>query len=173
MRDVDLFSRLLRLEPPWRVEQVSLDAHEREINVWLAHRRNTSFTCPGCGRRSPLYDHAPSRAWRHLDHGDCLTWLHARPPRVACPDHGIRQVHVPLALPAVRFTIAFGRVAGAKSSCPGPPNAAEVTDYPSTVHSGGIRSGTRTLPSNPANQAALDHRPSRARATHPRRTGVR
>jgi hypothetical protein len=53
------------------------------------------------------------------------------------------------------------RVAGAKSSCPGPPEA-EVTDYPSTVHSGGIRSGPRTLPSNPSNQAALDPRQSPA-----------
>jgi transposase len=109
MRDVDFFSRLLCLEHPWRVKRVALDAKEREIDVWLVHRRNAFFTCPECGIRSPLYDHIPSRSWRHLDHDDCLTWLHARPPRVACRDHGIRQVRVPWELPGCRFTIPFER----------------------------------------------------------------
>ena len=107
MRDIALFSRLLSLEKPWRVERVSLDTQERSIDVQLVHRRNASFSCPECGRRAPLYDHAPSRNWRHLDHGDCLTWLHAQIPRVDCPVHGIRRGHVPWALPGARFTTAF------------------------------------------------------------------
>ena len=73
MRDVDFFSRLLRLEHPWRVEHVALDPKERQIDVWLVHRRNAFFTCSECGIRSPLYDHIPSRSWRHLDHDDCPT----------------------------------------------------------------------------------------------------
>lgn len=109
MRDVDLFSRLLCLEQPWRVGHVSLDAKERKIDVWLAHRHNAVFTCPECAIRSPIYDHLPSRSWRHLDHDNCLTWLHARPPRVACRDHGIRQVRVPWELPGSRFTLPFER----------------------------------------------------------------
>jgi transposase len=109
MRDVDVFSRLLCLKPSWRVEQIFLDERERKLSVFIIQRRNASFTCPDCGLRFPIYDHVPSRAWRHLDHGDCKTWLHARLPRVACPVHGIRQVHIPWALPGVRFTIAFER----------------------------------------------------------------
>ena len=70
---------------------------------------NATFTCPECGRRSPLYDHLPYRKWRHLDHGDCLTWLHARPPRVACPMHGVRQIRIPWALPGCRLTMSFER----------------------------------------------------------------
>src|SRR5205823_4968818 len=42
-------------------------------------------------------------------HGDCLTWLHARLPRVACPQHGIRQIRIPWALPGCRLTIPFER----------------------------------------------------------------
>ena len=42
----------------------------------------------------PVYDHAAERAWRHLEF---VTYLHARPPRVACPDHGVRQVRLPWA----------------------------------------------------------------------------
>ena len=77
MRDIAFFSKLLALKKPWRVERVSLDTHEHQIDVWLAHRRNATFTCPECDRRIPLYDHVPSRSWRHLNHGDCLTWLHS------------------------------------------------------------------------------------------------
>ncbi|MBV8557347.1 MAG: ISL3 family transposase [Planctomycetaceae bacterium] len=111
MRDIAFFSKLLALKHPWRVEHVSLDTQQHHINVWLAHRRNASFMCPECGRPSPLYDHVPSRSWRHLDHGDCLTWLQTPLPRIACPVHGIRRVRVPWALPGSRFTLAFERYA--------------------------------------------------------------
>jgi transposase len=109
MRDIDLFSRLLSLQRPWRVERVALDSEERRIDVGLAHRRNASFRCPECGSRSPLYDHVPIRSWRHLDHGGFRTWLQTQLPRVTCPWHGIRRVGVPWALPGSRFTIAFER----------------------------------------------------------------
>jgi transposase len=109
MRDIDVFSKLLSLQNPWKVEHVSLAPEERHLDIWLAHRRNARFSCPECSRRRPLYDHLPSRSWRHLDHGDCLTWLHARAPRVACPEHGVRQVHIPWAVPGSRLTISFER----------------------------------------------------------------
>ena len=35
-------------------------------------------------------------------------------------------------LPSCVALVSCGRMAGAKSSCPGPPNATEMTDYPST-----------------------------------------
>jgi transposase len=109
MRDIYLFSRLLALENPWRIERVSLNAEGNQLDLWLVHRRNAAFTCPDCGTRSPLYDHLPCRRWRHLDHGNCLTWLHARLPRVACPEHGIRQIRIPWASPGCRFSLPFER----------------------------------------------------------------
>jgi transposase len=36
-----------------------------------------------------------------------LTWLHARPPRVACPVHGVRQIRIPWASPGSRLTLPF------------------------------------------------------------------
>ena len=57
----------------------------------------------------PIYDHAPTRCWRHLDHGEHMTWLHARLPRVYCLEHGLRRVAIPWALPEARFTTAFER----------------------------------------------------------------
>src|SRR5262249_2269410 len=109
MRDIALWTRLLAPGKPRTIERVSLDAQERSVDIRLVHRRNAAFACPECGRRAPLYDHAPARSWRHLDHGDCLAHLHAQVPRVDCPAHGIRRVHVPWALPGARFTLAFER----------------------------------------------------------------
>jgi transposase len=59
----------------------------------------------------PLYDHAEERAWRHLDSCQFQTYLHARPPRVQCPTHGVRQVRLPWAEPRARFTTLFERLA--------------------------------------------------------------
>jgi transposase len=57
----------------------------------------------------PSYDHAHARSWRHLDHGDWFTRLHARIPRVTCLWHGIRHTPLPWALAGARYTIAFER----------------------------------------------------------------
>jgi len=35
--------------------------------------------------------------WRHLDSMQFLTFLHARAPRVSCPEHGVHQVELPWA----------------------------------------------------------------------------
>ncbi len=107
MRDIDFIGKLLRLKKPWRVSRVSLSSEEKEIDVWLEHRRGAAFACPDCRRPLPLYDHAPARRWRHLDHGDHRTWLHARIPRLDCPEHGVRRVQVLWALPEARYTLAF------------------------------------------------------------------
>jgi transposase len=109
VRDIDFFAKLLGLRKPWRVSRVSLSSEEKRIDVSLEHRPRAQFCCPECRLPSPLYDHIPSRHWRHLDHGECLTWLHARIPRVYCLEHGIRHVTVPWALPGSRFTLPFER----------------------------------------------------------------
>jgi transposase len=109
VRDIDFFAKLLGLRKPWRVSRVTLSSEGKRIDVSLEHRRRAQFCCPECHLPSPLYDHIPSRHWRHLDHGECLTWLHARIPRVYCLEHGIRHVTVPWALPGSRFTLPFER----------------------------------------------------------------
>jgi transposase len=109
MREIDFFTKLLGLKRPWKVVRVSLSPEEKEINVWLEHRRRAEFACPECRLPLPIYDHVATRRWRHLDHGECQTWLHARIPRVYCLEHGARQAAVPWALPGARYTLAFER----------------------------------------------------------------
>ena len=109
MRDIDFMAKLLALEDPWKVHQVTLSSKDKRLDVSLEHRLGVTFSCPECSQPRPLYDHLPSRSWRHLDHGEFLTWLHARVPRVSCPEHGVRQVQVPWALPGARMTLPFER----------------------------------------------------------------
>ncbi len=107
MRDNSFFSKLLKVEKPWRVDRVSLVTEPGQVDVYLEHRPGARFVCPECGLVLAAYDHVPSRSWRHLDHGEHVTWLHARLPRVFCLEHGVRRVEVPWALPDARFTTAF------------------------------------------------------------------
>jgi transposase len=109
VRDIHFFAKLLGLNKPWTVSQVSLSPEEKRIDVALEHGRRAEFSCPECRLPLPLYDHIPARQWRHLDHGECITWLHARIPRVFCLEHGVRHVTIPWALPGSRFTLPFER----------------------------------------------------------------
>ena len=111
MRDTELYRQLLGLEPPWEVSRVELSVKDGRVDVWAGHPRGIRWTCPECDHELPTYDHAEERSWRHLDSCGFSTHLHARPPRVECPEHGVRQVALPWAEPMSRFTALFERLA--------------------------------------------------------------
>lgn len=111
MRDTELYQQLLGLAPPWTVDRVELSVRDKRVDVWVAHPRGHRFACPECDRELAVYDHADGRSWRHLDSCQFLTYLHARAPRVDCPEHGVRQVLLPWAGPMSRFTTLFERLA--------------------------------------------------------------
>jgi len=111
MRDTELYRHLLGLVAPWEVSRVELSVDGGRVDVWVEHPKRTRFACPECGTELPVYDHAEERAWRHLDSCAFLTYLHARPPRVECPTHGVRQASLPWAEPMSRFTMLFERLA--------------------------------------------------------------
>ncbi len=109
MRNSTLFNQILGVTPPWSVRSVVSDMETKTVDVHLSHRRVAYFPCPDCGSALPVYDHAPSRSWRHLDCGSLVTMVYARVPRVSCPQHGVRRVDVSWALPRCQFTRAFER----------------------------------------------------------------
>jgi transposase len=111
MRDTELYRHLLGLEAPWDVSRVELSGDDGRIDVWVDHPKRTRFACPECDTELPVYDHGAEREWRHLDSCQFLTYLHARPPRVSCAEHGVLQVRLPWAEPMARFTILFERLA--------------------------------------------------------------
>ena len=79
--------------------------------MWVEHPKRTRFSCPQCGLELSVYDHAGMREWRHLDSCQFLTYLHAKAPRVKCPEHGVVQASLPWAEPMSRFTTLFERLA--------------------------------------------------------------
>jgi len=103
MRDTELYQQLLGLAPPWTVDRVELSVGDKRVDVWVDHPRGHRFACPECDRELFVRDHAEERSWRHLDSCQFLTYLHARPPRVDCPEHWARQVRLPWAEPMSRL----------------------------------------------------------------------
>lgn len=103
----ELYRHLLGLGEPWTVERVDLDVAQMHVEVYAGHASGARFACPECGQVLAVYDHLAERVWRHLDSCQFLTYLHARPPRVACPEHGVRQVRLPWAEAGSRFTHLF------------------------------------------------------------------
>lgn len=111
MQDTEFYRQILGLESPWTVSRVDLDLSQQRVDVFTVHQEGVSWACPECGRPLSTYDHAPERVWRHLDTCQLKTFLHARVPRVDCPDHGVKQVRVPWAEPHSQFTALFERLA--------------------------------------------------------------
>lgn len=111
MRDTDFYQQILGLEEPWTVTRVDLDVTEQRVDIWVDHGTGIKWPCPKCGAPLTCRDHADERVWRHLDTCQFQTLLHARIPRVECPDHGVAQVRVPWAEPRSRFTRLFERLA--------------------------------------------------------------
>lgn len=111
MDSVELYRQLLGLTTPWTVERVELDVSRQQVEVHVGHATGERFACPECGRELGVYDHQAERVWRHLDSCQFLTYLHARAPRVSCPEHGVHQVVLPWAQAGSRFTNLFEALA--------------------------------------------------------------
>ena len=105
MRDKDLYARILGIEPPWQVEDVTLRLEGGEVEVQLTVAA-AAYRCPVCGQACPGYD-SRERRWRHLDTCQYQTILRAAVPRVQCPTHGVVQIALPWAEGGSRFTALF------------------------------------------------------------------
>ena len=111
MRDTDFYDQILGLGEPWFVADVQLDMEGNKVDIFVEHGEGEAFCCPECGRQLACYDHAKARKWRHLDTMQFATILHARTPRVKCPDHGVKQARLPWAEKNSRFSLFFERFA--------------------------------------------------------------
>lgn len=110
MRDTDLYAQILGIKSPWFVENVQLNVAKGRVDISLGHEPCVLWACPQCGKQLSCRDHAVERVWRHLDTCQLKTFLHARIPRVDCPEHGVAQVSVPWAEPRGRFTLLMERL---------------------------------------------------------------
>ena len=79
MDECRLYSILLELKLPRKVE------------------KGSKLPCPVCRVDRMVYDHLREIVWRYLDSVDFMTFIHASPPRISCPDHGIIEAVMPWA----------------------------------------------------------------------------
>jgi transposase len=98
------FSRLLNLPKPWLIDRMEITQRPDEAHVWLRHE-DGPLLCPTCQSACSVHDHTSERMWRHLDLWKAKTFIHARLPRVRCPEHGVQQIEVPWATPFLGITM--------------------------------------------------------------------
>jgi len=105
MNTQELFRVALGLAEPWTVTKIAFSESEHRLDLWLDFPAGSRFACPACGRAGcGVYD-SQERRWRHLNFFQHQTYLHARQPRVECPEDGVKTVEVPWARPQVGFTL--------------------------------------------------------------------
>ncbi|WP_437557084.1 ISL3-like element ISAtc2 family transposase [Acidithiobacillus sulfuriphilus] len=101
-----LFTLALGLVPPWAVDEVRFTVEEKRLDLYVNFPRGSHFPCPICGQDCPVHD-TQEKVWRHLDFFQHAAYLHARVPRVQCPEHGVHLVPVPWAREGSGFTLLF------------------------------------------------------------------
>jgi len=111
MRDTDLLQLALGLVPPWMVKTANFDAQARRLDIEIDFAKGGRFPCPHCAKVDcPVHDTA-TQTWRHLDFFQHQAFLHARTPRITCPDCGVKQIAVPWARTGSGFTLLFEALA--------------------------------------------------------------
>ena len=100
----ELFRMALALAEPWVVSKIDFSQAQHQLDLWLDFPAGSKFPCPDCGGGRGVYD-STERTWRHLNFFQHKTFLHARQPRIDCPDHGVKTVEVPWAPPGAGFTL--------------------------------------------------------------------
>ncbi len=101
-----LFTLALGLVPPWMVDEVRFTAEEKRLDLHVNFPKGSRFPCPVCGQGCPVHD-TQEKVWRHLDFFQHAAYLHARVPRVQCPEHGVHLAPVPWAREGSGFTLLF------------------------------------------------------------------
>jgi transposase len=73
------------------VERVDLDPAKKTVEIYITHEKGWKLMCPVCRKQCMVYDHLHERIWSDLDSVEFMTLIHTYPPRISCPDHGIRD----------------------------------------------------------------------------------
>jgi transposase len=108
--DEELFTLALGLTPPWAVTKIAFEGSPGELHLYLDFVKGSVFPCPVCSRLCHVYD-SDEATWRHLNFFQYKCYLHARKPRVECPDHKVLTVGVPWSRPDSGFSLLFEALA--------------------------------------------------------------
>lgn len=113
MDELGLFTAALGLSGPWRVTRSEFDVEAAQLDLYLDFECGARFGCPAkdCARGACVVHDTAEKTWRHMDFFQHKAFLHARLPRVCCPEHGVRQVSVSWARPGSGFSMLFEALA--------------------------------------------------------------
>ena len=99
--------KALGLPEPWEITKDTFSIEEQRLDITIDFKKGSTFPCPKCGAESKAYD-TEKKTWRHLNFFQHETYIHARVPRVECPEGcGIKTVKVPWARPRSGFSLLF------------------------------------------------------------------
>lgn len=107
MKDTELLQFALGLLPPWIVKDCTFKVEEKQLDIHMDFSRGGEFVCPTCGRPGCKAYDTQVKTWRHLNFFEHVTYLHARVPRIQCPNCGVKVVSVPWAREGSGFTLMF------------------------------------------------------------------
>jgi transposase len=107
VQHVELFQQALGLVGPWKVVGYDFSAAAKRLTLSVDFEPGGTFPCPYCERSDCKAYDTSEKTWRHLNFFQHDTHIHARVPRVQCPEHGVKAVDVPWARPGSGFTLLF------------------------------------------------------------------
>ena len=107
MRETDLFAQALGLASPWFVDKCLFDAQQKQLDLYLDFTPGGLFACPHCDHTDCKAYDTEEKTWRHLNFFEHKTYLHARTPRIECPQCGVKTVSVSWAREDSGFTLLF------------------------------------------------------------------
>jgi transposase len=102
----ELFRVAFGFGEQWEVVDTDLDVESKRLDVRLDFVRGARFPCLVCERSCGARD-TKVKTWRHLDFVQYSLYLTAPLPRVACPEHGVKQIKAEWARPWSGFTLLF------------------------------------------------------------------
>jgi transposase len=112
----DLLRVVLGLPEWWTIDRVDLTEYQEVSSALVRFRGQVDvdlepvrdrLRCPQCGAPSKYYDRRKEQVWEHLPVMDFRTFLHARPVRVRCPEHGVPSVAMPWTRSQTGFTLDY------------------------------------------------------------------
>lgn len=105
-----LFDLILNLSDEWKVNRVNANFKTEEVDVFIEYIGKEAED-PNTFELCPIYDHAPSRRWRHLDTMQYKTYINCSVPRIKTLEGKVKTIKVPWADGYERHTYLFERLA--------------------------------------------------------------
>ena len=107
----DFFDLLLNFGCDWKVDRVEVNHQTEDVDVYIRYIGYIGLTgkAPDILETCSIYDHRPTRRWRHLDTMQFMTYINCEVPRVKT-SQGVKTIKVPWADNYERHTYLFERL---------------------------------------------------------------